>query len=86
MWTQELILNSVDDDLYDRINSKLLNLPEDAYGGPIALFFLADLILKTTDRTAHILITLLSDFTISSIPNEDLDIFQAIVQYMMGAI
>jgi hypothetical protein len=43
MWSQELILNSVDDDLYDRINSKILNLLEDARGGPIALYFLADL-------------------------------------------
>jgi hypothetical protein len=83
MWSQELILNSVDDDLYDRINSKILNLPEDARGGPMALYFLTDLILKTTDRTARILITRLSEFQLSSIPDEDIDIFQAIVQSMM---
>jgi hypothetical protein len=46
MWTQRLLLNSMDEELHDHINSKLLDLP------PAALFFLTNLLLKTIERTS----------------------------------
>ena len=54
IWTKDLILNSCDEETYEKINSKLLMADPLTVGGPLAFFYLVQAVLKTSDKTARL--------------------------------
>jgi hypothetical protein len=80
IWTKDLILNSCDEETYEKINSKLLMADPLTVGGPLAFFYLVQAVLKTSDKTARLLVTKLTGLKLSSISGEDIDRLSLIIK------
>lgn len=79
-WSQDLLLNSCDSKLHDEVANKLYATPEESRGGPLVLYFIVQLTVKTTDRTARAIITKLQQFKLHKIPNENINTAVAIIR------
>ena len=79
-WSQDLMLNSCDEKLYEEVANKIYATPEEYRGGPLALYHIVQLTIKTTDRTARAIVNKLQQFKLNKIPNENINTAIAIVR------
>jgi hypothetical protein len=72
-WTQELILNSCDDELKHYLMSRLSLLPPEQHGGPTVFMLMVEQIVSNNDHLARALINRLNSFTIPMIAGENIE-------------
>jgi hypothetical protein len=73
LWTQELILNSCDDELKHYLMSRLCLLPPEFHGGPTVFMMLVEQIISNNEHLARALINRLNAYTIPMIPGENIE-------------
>jgi hypothetical protein len=72
-WTQELILNSCDDELKHYLMSRLSLLPPEQHGGPTVFMLMVEQIMSNNVHLARALINQLNSFTIPMIAGENIE-------------
>ena len=70
-WSQELIENSCDKDLRNKIPEKLKEIPSDKHGGALYYFLMIELIQVDTDNAIRSLTTKLSNLDIAALEGEN---------------
>jgi hypothetical protein len=70
-WTQELILNSCDDELAKVLRAKLLAADSFEVEGPLAFFCLVQEVIQNTEEISHALISKLQNYTLTSITGKN---------------
>lgn len=83
MWTQELLENSCEDDLRDKVMESLTQIPQSEQGGPLFYFIMINLITSSTAEAARTLINRIRTLQIRDIPGEN--VFTAVSQ-VRGAL
>jgi hypothetical protein len=78
-WSQDLLLNFCDNKLYEEVANKIYTTSEEHRGGPLAPYFIVQLTVKTTERTAWAIINKLQQFKLNKIPNENVNTAIAII-------
>ena len=79
-WSQDLLMNSCKEDLQVQVANKVFAQPEIERGGPLVLFYIVQLIVKTTEKSSRAIIKRLETFKFSKIPNEDVEQAAAILR------
>lgn len=72
-WSQELILNSCDDEMKHYLMSRLCLLPPEQHGGPTLFMMLVEQIVSNNEYLSRALITRLNSFKITMIPGENIE-------------
>lgn len=79
-WTQDLLLNSCESTLHNEVANKIYASPEENRGGPLVLYHIIQLTVKTNDRTARAIVNKLQQFKLAKIPGENVNTAIAIVR------
>lgn len=79
-WTQDLLINSCAPDLQHEVANKVYAAPEECRGGPLVLYHIIQLTVKTTDRTARAIVNKLQQFKLNKIPGENINTAIAIIR------
>jgi hypothetical protein len=72
-WSQELILNSCDEELKHYLMSRLCLLPASQHGGPTIFMMLVEQIVSNNEHLSRALISRLNSFKITMIPGENIE-------------
>jgi uncharacterized membrane protein YgcG len=71
-WTQELLENSCEPSLRDKVMEKITLYPRDEQGGPLFYRIMMELITTTTDQATRTMITRITNMKIRDIAGEDI--------------
>jgi hypothetical protein len=71
MWSQELLENSSEDELRDRVMESLTQIPQAEQGGPLYYFIMINLISSSTAEAIRTLINRITTLKIRDIQGED---------------
>jgi hypothetical protein len=71
--SQELILNSCNEDLKMYLLSRLSLLPVEHHGGPTVFMMMVEQIVSNNEHLSRALITRLNSFTMSMVPGENVE-------------
>jgi hypothetical protein len=70
-WSQELLENSCDEDLRNKIGEKLREIPSDEHGGALYYYLMIELIQVDTDNAVRSLTTKLANMNIAEMQGEN---------------
>jgi hypothetical protein len=73
VWSQELLENSCESELRDKVMESLLLVPEDERGGPLYFRVMMGLITSSTAEATRAMITRITTLKIRDIQGEDID-------------
>jgi hypothetical protein len=72
-WSQELLENSCEQLLRDKVTEKLLDVPTNEQGGPLFFLLMIKQITSTTEDATRAMILKLTNMTLRDIPGENVD-------------
>ncbi len=82
-WTEEVILNSCDETLSNKIKEQYRLLPRIKRGGPTAFFIMMSAIVSSTELATRALLSQLSNMKINELPGENVNL---VISRIRGAL